>query len=106
MVRIQDNSKQLLQAVDSLIEQRLNESAQVVQDKAAELVHVRTGATKESLTHITQEKTAVIGAATSYAAHLESQYPYLRPALHGSLPRIKKIFSRGLTKATVSTNEK
>jgi len=104
-MKIQDNSKNLLAAVDSLVTARLNESAQVVQDKAAELVHVRTGATKESLTHITQEKTATIGASTSYAGHLESRYPYLRPSLHASLSRIRKIFNRGPGRASVSIRD-
>jgi len=105
MARISDNSKNLLQAVDSLIEQRLNESAKVVEDKAAELVHVKTGATKESLQHKVSEKVATIGVTTSYAPHLESKYPFLRPALHSSLSRIKKIFNRGPGRAAVSTRD-
>jgi len=104
-MKIQDNSKQLLQAVDSLIETRLDESAKVVQDKASELVHVKTGATKESLQHKVTEKTATIGAATPYAGHLEQRYPFLRSALHSSLPRIKKIFNQGMGKASVGISE-
>jgi hypothetical protein len=100
-----DNSKQLLSAVDTIIEARLNESAQVVEDKAAELVHIKTGATKNSLQHEVSDKTATIGVTTSYAHILENRFPFLRPALHMSLSRIKDIFNRGPGSSAVSIRD-
>ena len=104
-MKIIDNSKNLLSAVDSLIEARLNESAAVVEAKAGELVHVKTGDTKNSLQHEVTDKTARIGVSTVYGGILEQRYPFLRPALHASLSRIKKIFSRGPGKAFVGIRD-
>ena len=94
MAIIKDNTQALLRAVEQKIGHALDEAGNIVEQEAKDLVHVRTGATQESITHEVSDKTARIGATTDYAAHLEGNYPYLRPALHKSLPRIVKAFRK------------
>ena len=97
MAKIIDHSDQLLAEVNRRIDQALEESAKVVEDKIEEICPVKTGATRDSRDHEVFDKTATIGVKTPYAPYLEQRKPFLRPALHSSLSRIKKVFnSKGL----------
>lgn len=91
-MKITDNTSGVLREVDRRITQSLEESVSIVKEKAIATVAVKTGATKRSIDSKVEGHKAVVGAGTEYAPHLEIRKPFLRPALHGSLNLIRKVF--------------
>lgn len=92
MMKIVDNTSAVLREVDRRIAKNLKLSISVVKDKAIATVAVKTGATQQSIDSKVDGHKAVVGAGTEYAPHLETRKPFLRPALHGSLNFIRKVF--------------
>lgn len=83
------------------INECLEESAQVVQEKADRLCPVRTGFLRSTLMHTLFKKRheALIGVTAYYGGFVElgtsrmTPRPFLRPALLDSWPEIRAIFS-------------
>ena len=95
MIKITDNTPALLSAVDDKIEDALTEAGQVVEQEAKRIVHVVTGATRDSIDALPPAKHQVaIGSPLGHAPYLEVYAPFLRPALHGKMPEIKRIFTK------------
>ena len=99
MGRIINNTGKVLREVDRLIQEKLEQAGQLVEDNIVIFVPVATGATRDSRAHEVKSKKVTIGVATDYAPIIEvgsslwKGQPFLRPALVQSFPGIKKIFA-------------
>lgn len=94
-MKITDNTPALLAAIDAKIEDALTEVGQVVEQEAKRIVPVRTGRLRDNIKALPPAKgVVVIGSDVPYAPFVEVRKPYLRPALHGSMNRIRRIFSK------------
>jgi len=95
-MKIKDNTSAVLREVDRRSTEALNESAAFVKAIAKRDVVVKTGKLQRSIDAETVEeagiKKAVIGSPLNYAPIIETEQPFLRPALHGSLNFIRKVF--------------
>ena len=98
MAKYTDNTDKILAEIDRLTQQRLEIAAQMVERTAKQMVPVKTGTLKRSITHIIQKTKAIIGSNLNYAPWIEmgttnqSAQPYLRPALMANLGKIKRLF--------------
>lgn len=78
----------------------LTESAILVEGKAVEKVHVKTGALKQSITRVVEALRAVVGTPIEYAPYEEfgtrfrDAHPFLRPSFLTSIKAIKNIFKK------------
>lgn len=78
----------------------LTESAILVEGKAVENVHVKSGTLKLSITKIVEKIRAMVGTALSYAPFEEfgtrfrGAHAFLRPAFLSSIKKIKDIFKK------------
>ena len=98
-VKITDNSKEFFSLMDREIEDKLTQSAVIVERKAKELCPVATGTLKRSINSIIEKYRAIIGSALKYAPFVEMgtsrmrAQPYLRPALLSLKNQLNKIWN-------------
>ena len=98
MAKYTDNTDKVLAEIERLTQQRLETAAQMVERTAKQMVPVKTGTLKRSITHVIQKTKAIIGSNLNYAPWIEmgttkqSAQPYLRPALMANLGKIKRLF--------------
>lgn len=98
---IKDNTNDILNEADRLIKQKLERATLLVERTAKQLCPVRTGTLRRSITHVMalDGRSAFVGSNVEYAPHVEmgtvkmAAQPYLRPALHNNMQKIKRIFS-------------
>ena len=90
MAKIKDNSKALLLEVTRRKVIALDKLGAAIVADARETVHVKTGATRDSIEAQVQGGVLKVGAGTPYADWLEVTYPFLRPAIHRARSRFKK----------------
>lgn len=95
-MKITDNTTGVLREVDRRSTKALNESAVFVKTVAKRDVVVKTGKLQRSIdAEMVEEagkKKIVIGSPLNYAPIIETEQPYLRPALHSNLNFIRKVF--------------
>lgn len=97
-MKIIDNSKKLLSAVDAKTHRRLNMAGQIVEDMVPSFCPVKTGATRDSRTHVVERKSVKIGVITPYAPLIEAgtskmiPRPFMRQSLSAAMPVIRKLF--------------
>jgi hypothetical protein len=94
MAKIEDHSKELLLHVAKKASERLDEAGDIVVNEARDLVHIKTGATHDSIHKQVDGMNLSVGATTPYAKDLEARFPFLRPAIHKSLAAIKRVFAK------------
>jgi HK97 gp10 family phage protein len=76
----------------------LTQAAILVEGKAVEIVHVKSGALKQSITRIIKKMRAFVGTPLEYAPYEEfgtrfrDPHPFLRPAFFTSIKAINTIF--------------
>lgn len=93
-MKIQDNTQELLRAIDDKAGKCLAESGNLVKDTAKAGAPKKTGDLQRSICVETTDNKVTIGSTVSYGAIQEIEQPHLRPALHGKLPAIKRIFGK------------
>jgi len=91
-MKITDNTKGVLAAVSSKVTKTLEKIKPVIVNSAKENVPVVSGNLQRSIDGEVSENKLVVGSPLEYAPKIESDSPYLRPALHGNIPFIKKAF--------------
>lgn len=78
----------------------LTEAAILVEGKAVEKVHVKSGALKQSITRAIEKIRAFVGTPLEYAPYEEfgtrfrDPHPFLRPAFFTSIKQINNIFKK------------
>jgi len=98
MAKYKDNTDKVLIEIERLTKTKLETASRMVERTAKQMVPVKTGTLKRSITHAVSKKRAVIGSNLNYAPHIEmgttksSAQPYLRPALMANMAKIKKLF--------------
>lgn len=86
-IKIEDNSKEFLNELESLIPAALEECGLAAEGYAKGLCPVDTGRLRNSITHTTDDNTAYIGTNVEYAPYVELgtvkmiEQPYLKPAV-------------------------
>lgn len=96
---IKDNTDKVLSEVDQLIKQKLRLAALLVERTAKRMCPVRTGTLRRSITRQIGKREARVGSNVEYALYVEMGTkrwvgkPFLRPALHSNMSKIKRIFS-------------
>ena len=99
MAKIEDNTDDILNEVDRLIKQKLELAALIVEHTAKQLCPVLTGTLRRSITRQIEKREARVGSNVEYAPFVEigtskmTAQPYLRPALHSNMSKIKRIFN-------------
>ena len=85
--------EEIQKKTESIAKIKLQAAAHLVEKTAKRLAPVDTGRLRASITtNIIDDFTAKIGSKVKYAAPVEFSQPYLRPALHQSLKKIRRIF--------------
>ena len=105
-VKFEDNSKQVLSAVNRQIEVALTGIGMQCETYAKQLCPVDTGRLRNSLTHEpnSQLKNVTIGTTVEYAPFVEQgtsrqkAQPYLRPAVLNHTEEYKQIAKNALVK--------
>ncbi len=98
MAKYKDNTAAVLAELERLSTARLETAARMVERTAKQIVPIKTGTLKRSITHVTQKTKAIVGSNLSYAPHIEmgttkhAAQPYLRPALMANIDKIKRLF--------------
>lgn len=94
------NGKIAMKDFDRANLKALTESAILVEGRAAEKVHVDTGALRQSITRAIKGLRAFVGTPLDYAPYEEfgtryrKAHPFLRPSFLSSIKSIKNIFKR------------
>ena len=92
-MQIKDNTPALLRVIDTKIEVCLGQSGDVVVPDAKQRAPVRIGTLRDSIhAEVTHHKLTV-GSTVPYGPKMEVHQPHLRPALHGKMPEVKRIFT-------------
>jgi len=91
-MKITDNTAGVLRAVSEQSSAGLREIAPDVVRLAKILVPVVSGDLQESLTAEVDGNKLTLGSSLDYAAKVETNSPYLRPALEGSRANIRRVF--------------
>lgn len=91
-LKIESNLTAVLQEVDSRTQSALGEVRPVILSTARRIVAHKTGKLKRSIEARLEAGKLTLGSDVDYAAHIEEQQPYLRPALMQTLRFIKKVF--------------
>jgi len=100
MAKFTDNTDKVMAEIERLSEQKLTKAALMVERTAKQLVPVKTGTLRRSITHKVEKNKAIVGSNIEYAPHIEmgtvkmSAQPFLRPALMANLQRIKRLFGK------------
>lgn len=84
--------------LQSDVDKALLEGGGKVKETAREFVHVKTGATKESMYEKLKSPLVEVGATTDYAAALEARYPFLKPALETKRGEVIKVVHNRVNK--------
>jgi len=93
-MRVTDDTPALLRAIDTKLEAHLVQAGEIVVPPAKALAPVKTGALRDSIhAEVTHHKLTV-GSTVPYGPKMEVHQPHLRPALHGKMPEIRRIFSK------------
>lgn len=92
MAITKDNTAGVLREVDRRISVGLKEVTSSVVSMAKTLVVVKTGALQSSIEGQITDNKATIGSPLKYAAKIERDNPYLRPALEAEKINIRRIF--------------
>lgn len=92
-MRIKDNTTAVLKAIDDKIEACLGQSGAVIVPPAKAGAPFKTGALRRSIRAEVTHHKLTVGSTVPYGAKMEIHQPHLRPALHGSMNRIRRIFS-------------
>ena len=92
-MRTKDNTTAVLRAIDDKIERCLVQAGNIVVPPAKAGAPFKTGALRESIQAEVTHHKVTIGSTVPYGAKMEIYQPHLRPALHGSMPEIKRIFT-------------
>lgn len=90
---LKDNTPALLSAIDDKIEDCLVQVGEIVVPPAKAAAPFKTGALRDSIHAEVEERKVTIGSTVPYGPAMEIHQPHLRPALHGSMNRIRRIFS-------------
>lgn len=93
-MRIKDNTPALLKAIDDKIESCLGQSGDVVVPAAKANAPVLSGALRDSIHDEVTHHKLTVGSTMPYGPKMEIRQPHLRPALHGKMPEIKRIFTK------------
>ncbi len=93
-----DNTKKFLEVAGQKVQAGLVKATLLVERDAKEMCPVDTGTLRRSITHEFNSPTeAVVGSNIEYAPYVEmgtvkwDGKPFLRPALHKNLSKIKKL---------------
>lgn len=89
---IKDNTAGVLREVDRLISDGLKEITPEVVSMAKILVPVVSGDLQRSIEGKVVDKKAIIGSPLAYAEKIETNQPYLRPALEANKTKIRETF--------------
>jgi len=87
-----DNTAGVLREVDRLTSVGLKEITSDVVSTAKMLVVVKTGDLQRSIDGKITGNKAIIGSPLDYAAKIERDNPYLRPALEANTTTIRRVF--------------
>lgn len=91
-VMIKDNTSAVLQALGVQIGECLEEIEPILLTTAQEDVPVKSGDLQRSIVTEIESDKLTLGSPLPYALDVEEEQPFLRPALHKNLRKIKKIF--------------
>lgn len=91
-MKITDNAAGVLQEAQKRSSAGLEEVAKAVVIIAKRIVVVQSGRLQRSITAEVSENKAVIGSPLDYAAEVEMNKPYLRPALEAARAKIRRVF--------------
>jgi len=89
-----DNTQGLLRAIDDKVEKSLVEVAELVKDAAVAGAPEKTGDLKRGIRAEVGKNKVTVGSTVPYGAIQEVKQPHLRPALHGKLLAIRRIFRK------------
>jgi len=92
MAKIQDNTANVLQELENRVTEALSTVGSKIVATAKRIVPVDTGALQRSIEDEASEGVLMIGSDKDYAAKIEIDQPYLRPALMENLDAIAKAF--------------
>lgn len=94
----------VLSALAGAKERALEACGLAMESNAKAITPVRTGNLRNSITHASDEDTAIVGTNVEYAPHVElgtsvqKAQPYLVPAVRDNLEQYKRIIRRELSR--------
>ena len=91
-MRIVDNTAKILQEVDRRTSAGLQEIGTDIEKTAKRLVVKKSGDLQRSITAEVSKNRVVIGSPLIYAAEIEANKPYLRPALEAAKVKLRRVF--------------
>ncbi len=89
-----DNTDNILREVARKTSAALGEIAPVIVKTAQRIVVKKSGDLGNSIIAEVSDSKIVVGSPLDYAAKIEANKPYLRPALEATKRQIRRIFSR------------
>ncbi len=96
--KFKDNTQKFYKAWVNHVDKNLITATLLVERTAKILSPVDTGALRRSITHeFLSKREAIVGSNLEYAPHVElgtvkmAAQPFLRPALHANLKKIRKL---------------
>ena len=89
---IKDNTANVLQEADRRISKGLDIIDKDIEKLAKVIVVVKSGDLQRSITTVREDKKIIVGSPLKYAAKIEMDKPYLRPALEGVTATIRRVF--------------
>lgn len=96
-VRLEDNSKKLLEELGNKVSIALEECGLVAEGYAKRMCPVDTGNLRNSITHTQNENTEYIGTNVEYGPYVElgtvrtREQPFIRPSLADHVDQYKQI---------------
>lgn len=93
-MKITDNTPALLAAIGTKIEDCLGQVGDIIVPPAKAGAPFRTGTLRRSIHAEVTKNKLTVGSTVPYGPAMEIHQPHLRPALHGKMPAVKRIFSK------------
>ncbi len=87
-----DNTDKVLREVRRKSSAGLREIAPVIVKEARRVVVKKSGRLERSITAKISDKKVVVGSPLNYAPKIETNKPYLRPALLAVKEQLRKVF--------------
>ena len=90
----EDNSAKVIRQASVVFKSKQDEMAGIVEQNISIFVPVKTGATRDSIGHEVEDKILRIGVGTSYSPLVETNRPFLRPALELSMDELQRVLNK------------
>ncbi len=94
-MRITDNTAGVLAEAQKRTSAGLKRVAPLIVASAKEIVPVVSGDLRDSISAGVKDNQLIVGSPLKYAAKVEMNTPYLRPALYKHLSDIQRAFKAG-----------